>query len=249
MYQVDARIKRHPELQPYVPSDRYRTLTVSNNSRAPPVNGGGSGGCNSSGSSINGKINVNKSGNRLKPQATNASTNSKTNDAKPSSTSNKQPKKCVSMTRLDQLAQPKKNLSNTNNAPASGSNVKLESVKVKQELNEEEVRQLKEEEELREEEERQIEIEKEHREEQERQLKLEKELKEEEERRLRAEEELRAAARREAELRKEEERRLKHEEELKEVARREEEERQSRQKLVEDILSKFNASSSLRESE
>lgn len=64
---IDVRMKRHPELQPFVPLDRERILAFKGPTRT----------------------------------VTNAT---KTNDAKSPS----KPKRCVSMSRLNQLAQPKR---------------------------------------------------------------------------------------------------------------------------------------------
>lgn len=71
-------MKRHPELQPFVPIDRERNLAF-------------------------------KGPTKIATNATN------TNDAKSPS----KPKKCVSMTRLNQLAQPRRVLTRTNPTPTT----------------------------------------------------------------------------------------------------------------------------------
>lgn len=102
-HQIDVRMKRHPELQPYVPSDRDRCL-VGN--RGPPNAGAGSAGSGGGGaSSISGRLGLNNSKPLSKFKVNTLTTD--TNDAKSSSMKSK---KCVSMTRLDQLAQPKKRI-------------------------------------------------------------------------------------------------------------------------------------------
>lgn len=75
---IDVRMKRHPELQPYVPSDRDKV------NKRPTTN----------------KPNINK------PKNVNVSPSSRQ-------------KKCVSMTRLDQLAQPKRIFTKTGTATSS----------------------------------------------------------------------------------------------------------------------------------
>lgn len=87
--QHDFRMKRHPELQPFVPYDKDRYLTNSKS----PLNFG---------ASVSSRTNNNNS-------------NSNTLRSITSSDAKNPPKKCVSMNRLNQLAQPKRVPNNNNN--------------------------------------------------------------------------------------------------------------------------------------
>lgn len=112
-FHFDVRMKRHPELQPYVPSDRYSAFNTTT-TRSP------FGGSSSlSGKATNqhvGRANVSNSI-KCKTGGINKITND--NSFKSSSSLTKQPKKYVSMSRLDQLAQPKKVISRNNQQTTS----------------------------------------------------------------------------------------------------------------------------------
>lgn len=113
-HQFDVRMKRHPELQPYVPSDRDRCLIGNRGSLNIGANSGG--GASSMISRLG--LSSNKHSSKFKVNTMTRNTN----DAKSSSMKSK---KCVSMTRLDQLAQPKKRIfikheiQTTSTAPSS----------------------------------------------------------------------------------------------------------------------------------
>jgi hypothetical protein len=132
---MDVRMKRHPELQPYVPSDRFTTISTghtllnSNNKINHHTSGGGGSSLSASrfynsnnkinhhtsaggrNLSANRHYNSNKSG----PKTTSSSmTTSST-----ANSSTGMPKKYCSMSRLNQLAQPKRRPATASNNTSS----------------------------------------------------------------------------------------------------------------------------------
>lgn len=96
--QFDVRMKRHPELQPYVPSERDK-FTSGSKKQQGNLAGSSNGGPRSN---IRQLRNVHPSVNSGDNRSTSPSV---------------KPKKCVSMTRLDQLAQPKRIFTKVNKKP------------------------------------------------------------------------------------------------------------------------------------
>lgn len=108
-YNQDVRMKKHPELQPYVPTDRFSTFSYSSSTTN-----------NRAGSNSNGNHNINNKSPYSHRSPLYNSVNGKVSSSSNNNSSG-QPKRYVSMTRLNQLAQPKKRNTVTT-APLSSNN-------------------------------------------------------------------------------------------------------------------------------